>query len=122
MSCDECAEFVYDLKTGEQQTRGGQPARRPAGAPTPCFDCPKCAGQKVQTPDVGRQAELSPKNRQALECFLECRAVGFPAEAQRDGAFRRNARIIDELLRQSQSRNQVQQIVHALALLKLGTA
>jgi hypothetical protein len=94
-SCAYCQEWWFDPLTGETTMRRGQPIKRPLYAKKLCESprgCPK------GTPEDSK--DLSPKNVQALNHYMECRAVGkFPDDA----IVRKNARIIaNELSRAKQ--------------------
>lgn len=52
--------------TGQRCTRAGKEIARPRGTPTPCYNCPKGP--------VPFEGELSPKNYQAYELYLQCKA------------------------------------------------
>lgn len=99
--CDYCKAWWYDPISGETTQRGGLPVARqphhtllcetvgPEG-PTdpPAGGCPKGTPEKPLS--------LSPKNRRALNHYLECRASVFPDDA----IVRHNARIIRRVLDQ----------------------
>ena len=65
-SCADCQAFMYD-KSWERSKSLGQPVKRPAGAPTPCYRCPK---SEDGTPNPA--AELSAKNWRAYNYFRLC--------------------------------------------------
>lgn len=89
--CQSCQKWMYDENTGEivvHPPKTGQPLPR-IGKP-PCMTHVKCA---KGSPDERR--ELSPRNWQAYNHYLECAAVGqFPD----DPIVRRNAAIIKAVL------------------------
>jgi hypothetical protein len=72
-SCDECEQFVFDhedhWKLKEYPPRSGNPLRREKGSLLPCEHCPKCALSPEKSPAVGRETELSEKNRQTLDLY-----------------------------------------------------
>ena len=84
-SCSDCAKYDYDQR-GEKVKRFGLPVLRPAGMPTPCFQCPKNV--------KGRAYALSKKNHKAYRFYKECKATGqFPD----DPIVRQCAAIIAEI-------------------------
>ncbi len=91
-SCSDCVKWVFD-DGGKVSMRAGLPVLRPKGSPTPCQKCPKIP---ASVPEKIREnaIELSDKNAQAWQHYLECRAVGaFPD----DPIVRRNARILRDV-------------------------
>jgi hypothetical protein len=64
-SCSDCQKWLFgaDWKRSE---RLGKPIERPAKAPTPCQTCPKGP--------VPFERELSDRNWQAVQLYLECKA------------------------------------------------
>lgn len=97
--CEACIFFMYDHKTGRlERDREGKPIPRPPHSKAPCeyaknadVETRKKACAKV-SPDFG--IELSERNKQAVQHYKECRAVGqFPE----DDIVRRNAAIIRDL-------------------------
>lgn len=90
--CATCLEFVHDEKTGELQKYRGEPVRRAKGTFPPCR-YPDPATGKSRCPNGTPEASkrLTPKNFQAWEHYLECKATGlFPD----DPIVRRNAGLI----------------------------
>ena len=70
----------------------GEKVPRIAGQPTPCRFCPKIP--KGQEPKPENAVELTMRNWQAYQHYLECKAVGaFPD----DPIVRRNAMLIRQV-------------------------
>lgn len=94
--CEACLKYAYDHTTGKlRRNPDGTPQLRPPGTKAPCettVKAPRDVRQRICpkiAPDAG--IELSGRNREALEHYLECRAVGqFP----QDPIVARNARLI----------------------------
>lgn len=86
--CNDCLKYVYDESSGERRLHRGRPLERPPGTYAPCA-YGRC---KKGSPDAAKT--LTPRNWQAYEHYLECKATGhFPD----DDIVRRNARIISEI-------------------------
>ena len=76
IDCEDCAKWVYNLETGERQQWHGADAPNPTV--TPCRKDPKICPKG--SPEAG--SELTPRNWQAYENYLECKAVmQFPDDA-----------------------------------------
>lgn len=96
MSCADCQQFVYDMKTGKRETYqcgtpdNIQPMLR-HGAPPPCKlgeTCPKIS------PEHEKEVTLNLRNSLLHSVYLETRAAGPPAEPH-DGLCRRMLAICD---------------------------
>ena len=95
-SCEDCARWLYDEKTGKRLERNNQGLARPAGTPTPCWNCPKKSPQEAKT------IELSRKNMTAYDYYSMARApLGDRLPA--DAITLRNHAIIDLAVRQAES-------------------
>lgn len=97
-SCTDCQRWMYDNRWRRVERPRGTPVPRPAGAPTPCWSCPK-------SPD-GRPnptAELTGKAWLAYELYLQIRA-GRPMPD--DALVRRNCgliRLVEDLVERQRS-------------------
>ena len=115
--CEDCKAWVYDSKTGERMKRGGKDVPRPKGIPTPCSTCPK------KSPQEARHYELSAKNWQALEMYLQTQAtfgLSLPKRVAQDPIVRKNMGIIGWVFSQHQrNQQQLQGIAPLLALANL---
>lgn len=93
LSCDDCERKLYTPE-GKPVIRYGIHQDRPKGVLTPCVSCPKFDRDTpvgLRNPTLGRQQELTERNRQAIRHYEECRAVGsFPD----DDLVRRHAVIL----------------------------
>lgn len=82
IDCRDCAEWLYDLETGQRETATVGPQRdkrfipRPKGTPTPCGYCPK------KSPQHAKEIELSPKNLATFKLWKRARATGGEAIPQ----------------------------------------
>lgn len=97
--CEICQVYMFDHKTGRmERDREGKPIPRPPHSKAPC-EYSKDLSRELRlrvcakvSPDAG--LELSERNKQAVQHYKECRAVGqFPD----DDIVRRNAAIIRDL-------------------------
>ena len=94
-SCAQCEKWLFDDEH-RLVTRLGAPVPRPAGAPTPCWSCPK------KSPEQGGafERELGRISR-AISLYHQVRGSAgrclSPAE-RRDAIVRRNLGILDSLL------------------------
>jgi len=86
---------MYDIKTGQKQTRGGRPIPRPAGTPTPCHQCPK------GSPEEAKDRELSDKNARAWWYYRQARAP-LGQQLPADAIVHRNHAIIDQVVRDAE--------------------
>lgn len=76
INCEDCAKWVYDLKTGQRLQHHGQDVPNPTV--TPCRKDPKICPKG--SPEA--RSELTPRNWQAYGFYLECKAVmQFPDDA-----------------------------------------
>lgn len=92
--------------------RQGKHVARPPGSPTPCWKCPKCNGEKVKSPAVGRKSELSDKNYRTLQLYYRA-LIGDPLPGA-DDITRRNLGIIRELF-DAHDRSQRQALIQLTA-------
>lgn len=69
-TCKDCQQWLYSPKTWIQAQRGGKPQPRPAGTPTPCWQCPKSEDKATPNPE----AELTDRNWRAWELYQEIKA------------------------------------------------
>ncbi len=95
-SCEDCAKWLYDEKTGRKMERGGQPLARPAGTPTPCWNCPK------KSPQEAKLIELSRKNMAAYDYYLMARAP-LGGRLPADLTTLRNHAIIEQQVRHAEA-------------------
>lgn len=98
-SCELCKQYLFSsdgrIRLDGPHGLSGNPIPRHPSQPTPCRSCPKIPEGKKPCPE--NAIELTPENRQALEHYLECKAVGdFPDDPA--GLVRRDAAIIGEVL------------------------
>jgi len=82
LDCWECRRWMVDIQRQVWIRSHGERVRRPQGTPTPCWQCPKCAGAEVKDSWVGQRRTLTRANLEAIRAFYEHRP---PA----DGATRR---------------------------------
>lgn len=88
VTCDLCKKFWMDPRKNEYTIRRGEKVLRPDYAKRLC-EIPDGEGCPKGSPE--NEKGLSPKNKRALNHYLECRATGqFPD----DPIVRRNARLI----------------------------
>ena len=97
-TCDVCERFVWNAKGGlVYHPKTGTPIERkeygPACVPD-CSDCPKCEGEDVRSPVVGRGAELSRKNSKTLEVYYQTRVCPL---SHADSLLRSNLGIIQSI-------------------------
>lgn len=79
----------------------GDPVERPPRSKPPCFKCPKCAGFKEKSPEVGKTATLSSRNRKTLRIYYEVKATSgrtLTDEEARDPILRDNLARIEQIL------------------------
>ncbi len=89
--CRDCQKYVYDEETGKKKILNATslPMLR-NGSPPPCYKCKKIPDD-APFKSFRFAVDLSPKNRQALHHYLECRATGqFP----KDPIVRYNASVL----------------------------
>lgn len=122
-TCGECRKWLYQdaaKLSGQKSMRAGKPVPRPAGAKTPCWQCPKIP-QGV--PRVAENAvELSATNWQALQWWYEARACGMSESERADAVCRRNAAIIERLLRVAEIEQGTTKAVALLFTAQIGKA
>ena len=112
LSCEECKQWIYDIKTGEKMKRRGQPQRRQPGQATPCHTCPK------ESPEKARETELSAKNWRALGLYRKDKAIGCLTQEQRqDRILQQNFVIIDQVWQEWQQRQAAEGLAEQLAVL-----
>jgi hypothetical protein len=85
------------------------PCVRPAKTPPPCRQCPK------ESPEKAHEHELSEKNWRAYAHYQQMRAVGPTSEERADPIVRRNAAIIDQVVRQQEAKQAAQMTAGELA-------
>lgn len=115
IDCDDCRQWIYDLKTGERRN-----VRRLPHQPTQCVHCPKVAGlsPKRRSPKEGKARTLSRKNWKTLRLYHKVQGCGAAGDFRLDMIQRKNLGIIHEILeghKQEQQRGLDQMI---LAILK----
>jgi hypothetical protein len=92
-SCDHCKKWWYDHEKGRVIRTAQKMVPRPEGTPLPCETQQGCVKGTPENPQT-----LSPKNQQAYQHYLKCKATGsFP----QDDTVIRNAMIISEIERKS---------------------
>lgn len=82
--------------------RGSKPVERPSGVPTPCHACPK------KSPAQAREHELTAKNYQTYQTYLESQAtcgVSLTAEQRRCGVLLRRLALIHRIVREVEQTN-----------------
>ena len=116
IDCDDCKQFVFDLKTGERETFKSGPERkelplaRNAGESPPCRQCPK------ESPERAKQIELSDKNWQAYSHYLQAKAVGLTDAEKRDPIVRRNFALIEMISSDHKTQQQADAFAEAFVL------
>jgi hypothetical protein len=93
-ACKDCETWIFNRDWTIAYDREGNLIPRPPRSRTPCRLCPKCDDSPEASPRVGRQRELSGRNRKTLDLYYQHRACPGPA----DDILRRNMGIIEELL------------------------
>jgi len=108
-TCTQCAVYRYrDDGSVVKDKATGEPLKRNPSERLPCIACPKCRGVRQASPEIGRQCDLSRKNRLTLRRFWE-RGKG-------DEITRRNFGIIREAL--ADHRASLQRVtLHTLTIL-----
>lgn len=105
IDCEHCKLFAYDLKTGKPYLNGTKFIPR-SGKPPCATDSKACLKVKPGASD------LTQVNRQVLQHYLECRAVGqFPEDA----IVRQNATVLDGLYREADSHRTRQALEGAMS-------
>lgn len=96
-TCDDCEKYVYDEHWKQIENPIGEGPMLRDGARPPCMRCPKCATSPEKSPAAGRQAELSPRNRQCLEHYWATKDGCLTEEEKRDPVVRRTRAIINQV-------------------------
>jgi hypothetical protein len=86
-------KWVTDQATGEAAR---VPALRPPNSKPPCDQCAKCQWSDEKTPEEGKKAELTARNRAALEAYYQRSASGGSVGP----TYRRKFGIIEQLMEQ----------------------
>lgn len=122
LDCKTCWLYaIHDdtKKPIERRGNTGEFQKRGRGIAPPCKQCPK------ESPEKAAQHELSDKNWEAYQFYLRHRAMNFngltKAEKQ-DPIVQRNMRIIDEVMREVESRKQTQALMLTMQALMLKSA
>lgn len=110
-SCEDCRKFLFneeeEISRRPANDPNGKPNRRPLNTSLPCAigmdsksdRCPKIPKSAPAISDLYAET-LSERNRQALNHYLECEAVGREGYERRDWIVRRNARILSMIYRE----------------------
>lgn len=112
LSCSECQQWLYDIKTGDPINRGEQKQPRPKGSPTPCFDCPK------KSPKEAHLYELTDANLKAANLYYRGRATGwrgFPEWLLSEPLFSRLMALIGRTVKSVEQ----EKLVESMALVSL---
>lgn len=100
IDCVDCAQWIFNLQTGQRETvrigpqRIPVPQRRPAGIPTPCASCPKLSPQQAEL------WRLSRKNEQTYHLWQRAQATfgrAIPDHLEQDTLLARNFAELDQL-------------------------
>jgi len=112
LSCEECKQWIYDIKTGKKMTRGGRSQRRQPGQATPCHECPK------GSPEKAKESELSTKNWRTWDLYRRDKAIGCLTQQQRqDRILQRNFLIVDQIYQAWTQRQAAEGLAEQLAVL-----
>lgn len=99
-TCEDCREWLIDLKTGTPIQRGGEPQRRRPGAPTPCRTCPRESPERAAAIALGRREFAT------IHFYLQVRATAGACLTERermDPLLLRNLAIVDGVFRRHES-------------------
>ena len=89
LSCKQCQTWIYDIKTGEQLKRGGNPQKRKPHQPTPCESCPR------KNPKNERYTRLWPCNDTTFMLYLAVKGgAQLSSREAEDPIVRRNFAIL----------------------------
>lgn len=69
ISCEECKQWLLDVKTGTFTIRNKQRQPRAPGTPTPCWKCPK------QSPEHAKRLSYSRQHLALLQMYFRSRAT-----------------------------------------------
>jgi len=131
-TCKMCQKFAYG--TEPDQPYYGQiiPNRRSLpvtdtprqnGTRLPCWKCPKVPKDAIERSSHYAD-EVTQRTWRVLQHFLECKITGdWPRRnGQVDAIVRKNAALIEEILREAERRDRQKDIIELLTIAKLGNS
>ena len=94
--CEDCRQWIIDLKTGRRLERGGEAQPRRPGTPTPCRTCPR------ESPERAKAIALGRREFATIDFYLQVRATSGACMNDRertDALLLRNLAIVDGVFR-----------------------
>ncbi|MBT7069647.1 MAG: hypothetical protein HN975_02000 [Anaerolineae bacterium] len=109
LTCEECQNWIVDIKTAEKLIRGGKPQKRKPHQPTPCAECPR------KSPKNERRYRLMPCNDTTLMLFFAVQGgVSLSPEEAQDPIVRKNFAALKIIYNNWQQRNEADELTTTL--------